>query len=242
MTKEKVSAKQILNSDGTSSAYQVTVTGFSPQAFMSVDASYYIKRLCEDTDEVRNYLDRSFRKAFRTFFPDGIRILIGEAEGELKIADYYDDFSDTDAQIYQRIYASPESTWIVPAPDDPIFVIYDSEGNAHLADPIFLDKAGRSANIPFILCDPQEEATSNRYINMYMLVVRKDSGWKILGITRLNAGYANRTNLPMNDAIFLLRHVLNPAAYPLAAVPAPAEAEVWAEFAAVLRRYSRIHR
>ena len=60
--------------------------------------------------------------------------------------------------------------------------------------------------------------------------------------TDLESVYGLATNnlkqilsVPYNDDI-------NIVAYPLAAVPAPAEAEVWAEFAAVLRRYSRIHR
>ena len=202
VTKEKISVKKILEADGSSSFYQATVTGASAQTFMELGSALSIHPACEQSEDYRQFAQWLYGDDYSSWFPDGVEILLGESKGELKIADYYDDLSDSDALIRQRIYASETSTWIVPAIDDTLFVLYDSTGKAHLAYPDYLDSTGETASILLILWDPQEEDRSLLYTDCHLNIFKNNGVWQIDGLSMEGEDGIERSHYPMDSERF----------------------------------------
>lgn len=198
VTLGKITAKRIVNPDGTSDAYQATIKGSSSQAFMSLysttkieidthsDGFEYIARANYGDDDVDE------------LFPSGVSIDLGKLEGTLKIADFFENINDTDADLYRRIYASDTSAWIIEKPEEYALVMYDAAGEPRICDVHYLDGACETAYIPLIIAEDGESGTWS----IYLCISKDDDGWHVDGYSFDTGDAAERVYYSISSAWF----------------------------------------
>lgn len=142
ISENKVRVKQIENTDGSLTDYQVTVGNTTAQAFMSVNSSAKVKCKNADTEEFEAVMDMVYGNefSFNQLYPVGISLTVSVSEGTLDFAEFYDSVDDTDAQIYQRLYASTSTVWSVPCMKETCFVLYDGDGEVTVLDATWIQR------------------------------------------------------------------------------------------------------
>ena len=203
ISKNKVKVKQIENADGSFTDYHVVVSNTSAQAFMSVNSSVMAHCKNTDTDEFISILKMIYGDISPDqLYPDGINVAVSVAEGQLDDADYYDSYDDTDAQFYQRLYASSSSVWSVPRTKETCFVLYDGDGSPHLADIRYLDKSYETAYVPIIIYNKGEGDSPDKSYCAYLYISKENGIWQINGLTYSNDDGAERSYSPMDSDIY----------------------------------------
>ena len=195
--KDKVTAKKIVGGDGETNTYQVTVKDSSAQAFMSIYSALKIKIATKENDEFVQIADSIYRDIdIDKLYPRGIFIEPTKIEGELKIADFYDDLSDTASDIYRRVYSSSTSTWKVSEPDTLCFVLYDDTGTPHLCDIHYRDASKEQAYIPISVKEGENSWSLHIYISM------GEDGWEIVGTAGSIDSYGQKIYDSLSNEFF----------------------------------------
>ncbi|MBR5923347.1 MAG: hypothetical protein IKZ59_06090 [Clostridia bacterium] len=193
----KIAVKKLIEADGSSNYYQVTVSDASAQSLMNViSAAEY---------EVGNYLSEVFNEIMNRFFGDtpadeiftnGIRFSTEIYEGELDFNRYYEKFYEDVAELYRRLYVSTTSVWIVPKTESYCFVLTDAEGVVHPAHIAYRDRSKKRALVPIQLCfDDGGFKDANLSISL------GDNGWEIEGLTFSDSDA--RSFFPMDSDYFI---------------------------------------
>ena len=200
VSKDKVRVQKIINQDGSSDSYKVTVTDSSAQAFMSVDASVKLTFHPFDYGYFKDFIESVYGNySAEQLYPDGIEMVASETAGDLDIIPYIDDLyeSETDPEkMYQRMYASTTSEWKVPCMSSEVDVIVDGSGTSHIADLNYLDKSYEVANVPIVI-----QKSKNHY-PAYLYISKGENGWQVDGLSFDNDTVTERSYMPMNDEFF----------------------------------------
>ena len=197
LNKDKVSVKRIVEADGSSALYQMTVNGTSAQSLMYVNATAKIRLRNFDTPEFREIYQEMYGSLPYSFsFPNGINLNAPVSEGELDINYYFDSFDDEISDVYQRIYSSDTSVWTVPEMKPECFMLYDSESAPHPAYVSYTDRSKTEAIVPIRLFYDDDSQTA------YLLISLGDEGWTVDGLSTSNDGAAGRSFIAMDSESF----------------------------------------
>ena len=179
LRKDKLSVKKLVDPDGSSGFYQVTIRDASSQSLMSVLSAARI--------EVGNYKSSEFDeilhifcndKTYDEFFPDGIAFFGPDYIGTLDYYRYYEKLDDSDADIYQRVYSDTTSVWIVPQVDTYCFVLTDQNGVEHPALIKYKDRSRTRASLPLQLV-----WANGKFSEAYLVLSFGENGWQVDGIS-----------------------------------------------------------
>ena len=195
--KDKVTAKKIVDGDEETNSYQVTVKDSSAQAFMSIYSTEKIKIKTKENEDFMKAVARVYGDSdIDDLYPSGIYIVPNKVDGELKIADFYDDLSDSTSDIYRRVYSSSTSTWTISEPDRLCLVLYDEAGTPHLCDVKYRDSSKQSAYIPISVRDEEHSWAKFIYLS------KGEDGWEIVGIASSTDSYGQKTYESLSNEWF----------------------------------------
>lgn len=91
------SVRKIINEDGSSDYYKVTVSNSSAQAFMSVDASVKLNFHPLDSGYFKDFITMVYGdENVDELYPDGISMVTSKTAGELDFIPYIDDLYETE--------------------------------------------------------------------------------------------------------------------------------------------------
>ena len=97
VSKDKVSVRKIINEDGSSDSYKVTVSNSSAQAFMSVDASVKLNFHPLDSGYFKDFITMVYGdENVDELYTDGISMVTSKTAGELDFIPYIDDLYETE--------------------------------------------------------------------------------------------------------------------------------------------------
>ena len=179
ITTDKVDVKKLIDKDGNSDFYMVTVKGASAQSLMKVSGHSWL--------EAKNYENEVFSLILQNdyngmtaeeAFPYGIGLFSEDYEGALDFNRYYDNYYETIADAYRSIYSSDTSVWIVPNVEAYCLVLIDSEGNEHPAQLSYTGRAKDRALVPIKLY-----FENGNYRDAYLSISFDGSEWKVNGLT-----------------------------------------------------------
>ena len=180
ITADKVVARPIENADGGFDSYQVTVSGSSAQALMSVEAGLTVAYAGNETPEYLGWFKSVYGScSLNELYPNGMLINSVSGSGELDLALYYNSANDTLAELYERIYSSQTSVWTLPKITEECLVLYDGDGGAHLIDLHYLDESHEYAYMPLSIYYPED---GGYYVSKLILRYTNDE-WSIYGIS-----------------------------------------------------------
>ena len=194
---DKVKVRKIIEADGSSDYYQVTVNNSSAQSLMYVNSGKKISLKDYETPEFDMIYQDFYDAPIEETYPDGIYYTIPIEDGELDLNYYYEDIDDNLGDIYQRIYSSSSSVWIVPEISDECFILYDSEGTAHPAQIQYRDRSKKSAIVPIQVILPDDY-----YCDFFLSIALTDDGWQVIGITQSDDDLTERAYVPMDHHFF----------------------------------------
>ena len=184
VTENKVRVRQIKSTDNRPITYHVAIKNTSPQTFSSVNSS--VKAQCKytDTDEFRSVIQLLYDgEAYEDLYPRGISVITGVNEGRFDYSDYYDSIEESDAQIYQKLYASSSSVWVIDRAEDTCFVLYDDDGNPHITDIQYDDMSYKTAAVPIVIFKSGGIEGEDEAWDAFLNISESYDGWQIDGLT-----------------------------------------------------------
>lgn len=184
VTESKVSVRQIERADNRPVDYHVTIKNTSPQAFSSVNSS--VKAQCKytDTDEFNSIMQMIYDgEAYEDLYPYGVSVITSVNEGRLDYSDFYDSIEETDAQIYQKLYASSSSVWVIDRAEDACFVLYDDDEHPHIADIQYDDMSHKTATVPIVIFKSGDIEGEDEAWDAFLNISKTYDGWQIDGLT-----------------------------------------------------------
>ena len=194
LRKDKVSVKKLVDANGDSIFYQVTVRDASAQSLMKVLSIPRIEVGNYESPEFEETLSTYFNKTYSEMYPDGVWFYGPDYEGTLDHYRYYEALDDSDADIYQRVYSYPTSVWIVPRVDTYCFVLTDQNGAEHPARIDYRDRSRTRASIPIRI--NFAEGISDAYIEISF----GENGWQTDGVSFYSD--RERSCYPMDSEFF----------------------------------------
>ena len=200
ITNDKIDVKRIVEGDGSSSSYQVTLNNTSSQSVMYLHSSCDIEVSNYMTDEFAEYFEMIYGYDIDDIdyvFPSGVCFKGPSFDGSLDINYFYEGPDDEMSEIYKRIYSSTTTVWDVPEMRSYCFVMYDSEGNEHPAQIIFTDRSQQRAMVPLQLVYDDGECS-----DAFVSVVYADGNWEVIGVSLSNDDVTARTYTPMDSDRF----------------------------------------
>ncbi len=179
LRKDKISVKRLVEADGDSNFYQVTIRDASPQSLMSVLSAAKLKVGNYESPEFEEILQIYHEgKTYDEVFPDGVCFYSPDYEGTLDHYRYYEALDDSDADIYQRVYSDPISVWIVPQVDTYCFVLTDQNGVGHPARIYYSDRSRTRATLPIRI-----NWADGNYKDACLVISYGENGWQTDGVS-----------------------------------------------------------
>lgn len=176
---DKIVVKKLVEADGDSNFYQVTIRDASPQSLMSVLSAAKLKVGNYESPEYEEILQIYYEgKTYDEVFPDGVCFYSPDYEGTLDHYRYYEALDDSDADIYQRVYSDPTSVWIVPRVDSYCFVLTDQNGVDHPARIYYRDRSRTRATLPICI-----NWADGNYYDAYLVISYGENGWQTDGVS-----------------------------------------------------------
>ena len=194
LRKDKIGVKKLVDANGDSIFYQVTIRDASSQSLMSVLSAAKLKVGNYESPEFEETLSTYFNKTYSEMYPNGVWFYGPDYEGTLDHYRYYEALDDSDADIYQRVYSDPTSVWIVPQVDTYCFVLTDQNGAEHPARIDYRDRSRTRASIPIriIFADGISDA--------YIEISFGENGWQTDGVSFYSD--TERSCYPMDSDFF----------------------------------------
>ncbi len=192
---DKISVKRLVEADGSSNFYQVTVRNASSQSLMSVISSALLEIGDCNSEEYEKILRLFFGKSFSEMYPDGVFFFNPEFDGTLDHYRYYEQYDENSADIYRRIYSDSTSVWIVPQVSAYCFSLTDSDGVVHPARIDYVGSSRTRATLPLQLVLPEDE-----YRDAALSISFNGSAWQVDGISFSTDD--ERGSYPMDSEIF----------------------------------------
>ena len=200
IVKGEVSVYRICDEDENVKKYGVDINGMSPQALLEV--------FIQQAAIPKNYDTETFRKllaviygddySFEKLYPNGLIIYPCTTAANLLLYRYMDDLSIDMSELYQKVYASTASEWLVNGVKTKSVVICDGEGGVHITAPVYLDESMCSAIIPLSIMTADET-----FYGSYLSIEYDGEEWQILGlIWDSEDSVAERTYTPLDSPIF----------------------------------------
>lgn len=195
---DKITVRRIVEADGNSNYYQVVISNASSQSLMTVKSAAAIA----SNDYSNDVFDLIFKKIYgdRDFdevFPRGIFCVSAEYEGTLDTNYYYENYTEEISDIYQRLYSSSSTVWLVPQMKAYCFALFDAEGNLYPAQINYTDRSKTKGYVPIQLLFPAEGSLLDAFIYIYL----EDGVWKVSGVS-LASDTADRSYIPMDSSYF----------------------------------------
>ncbi len=199
VSKDKVGVKRIVEADGTSSGYQVTVNDTSAHSLMSVDSYMTVTVGDYDSEEFSSIFSQYYSYlSIGYVYPSGIFFRACENEGAPDFNYFYESLNDSPADVYRRLYSSTSSVWTVPQMDGRCFVMYDSDGTEHPSQIIYKDRSKESAYVPVCIYYDDES-----YSDAYVSVSFSDGVWGVDGLSFSADEAIARSYYPMDSDYFV---------------------------------------
>ncbi|MBQ2468690.1 MAG: hypothetical protein II503_03300, partial [Clostridia bacterium] len=176
--KDKVSVKKLVDANGDSIFYRVTIRDASSQSLMSVLSVAMLEVGNYESPEFEEILSSYYDKTYSEMYPDGVWFYGPDYEGTLDHYRYYEALDDSDADIYQRVYSDPTSVWIVPQVDTYCFVLTDQNGVEHPAQIYYRDRSRTRATLPIRI-----NWANGDYSDAYLVISYGENGWQTDGVS-----------------------------------------------------------
>ncbi|MBR4257023.1 MAG: hypothetical protein IKQ18_07630, partial [Clostridia bacterium] len=200
--KDNVTVKQIRLDGEPIGQYQIRVSDTTPQAMKNVYSSVTATSTVSDREDFADMLEIIYGEPVgdrvKYMYPYGIYVNVTSAHGGVKIAEYIDDYNDTDAEVKHRIYSSDFSVRTLDDANEKILAMYDKDGGAHLCDVYYSDGAKQKATVPVIIYSELFEET----FAAFLIISDKSDGWSIDGLAFSDDEIVERTYMPLEDEMF----------------------------------------
>lgn len=200
--KENVTVKQVRSDGEPTGQYQVTVSNTSLQAMRNVYSSVTAESRIIDSEDFRDMLTLTYGEPvtgdINDMFMYGINVNVLSDRGTVKIAEYFDEYTDSDPTVKRRIYSSDTSVRILNDSNSKVLVMYDADNNAHLCDVYYSDGAKQKATVPVIIYSELFEET----FAAFLIISDKSDGWSIDGLAFSDDEIVERTYMPLDDEMF----------------------------------------
>jgi hypothetical protein len=200
--KDNVTVKQIRLDGEPMGQYQIRVSDTTPQAMKNVYSSVTATSTVSDREDFADMLEIIYGEPVgdrvKYMYPYGIYVNVTSAHGGVKIAEYIDDYNDTDAEVKHRIYSSDFSVRTLDDANEKILAMYDKDGGAHLCDVYYLDGAKQKALVPVML---YSDLFGEAFLS-YLIISYKTDGWSIDGLTFSDDDVSDRSYLPLDNEMF----------------------------------------
>ena len=175
--KDEITAKRIYSDDGEV-RYKIDINGMSAQSLMYVTAAKNAELINNVSDTLFDLLYYIYEEnSIETLYPDGFSLISCSANGKLMTYEFTRSLDVTYPQMYQRVYASKKTTWILSGTESTAIVMYDSEGVAHITLPAFLDESCMSAVINISLM-----TSDGKFNDGSIYIECIDGEWKPVGL------------------------------------------------------------
>lgn len=196
LRQDKVSVKKLVDADGFSNFYQVTIRNASSQSLMSVISMAELEVGNYESPEFEEILHTVYDdKTYDEVFPYGICFFAPKYEGTLDYYRYYEKYDDSDADIYQRVYSDTTSVWIVPEVDTYCFVLTDQDGVEHPAIIQYKDRSKMKASLPIMI-----RWASGDFSEARLEISFGENGWQVDGVSFHSD--EERSSYPMDSEFF----------------------------------------
>ena len=208
---ENVTVRPVVDGSGPTGEYRVEISGTSSQTLASVEGytDYVLDRINSETffRYAANRYGAEDGEDLRLLYPGGVNISVPSVYAEFVYAPFYDDYSDSIAEIYQRIYSADTTWWIVAPDTGTCLAIIDKDGNKHFCDLYYYDNARTKALISVDFFKTDEETGGIETRSGYLVIQKENiSGeerWVLRNVAYEGSdGFDERASVDMQDEWF----------------------------------------